>query len=277
MTDAVDFYYDDHYLSEFGFTICSIDNESNGVVTVSNNNKLTFNRVAKSNGKRFSLVSSKYEGCYTANFMIAKVNTDAINWGGAVELITDTEYNDIARWLNQRSFKPVYFEFATPGHDDHLCRFNASFNLEKVYINNSLRALRVTMETDSPFPFDEEREYSYTVTDISEPEKVWDSNYHIGNSYPDVVVTVHADGDFWMRNETNGCYTEIKNCVAGEVITIKGTEKIITTSNAEHEKRLWNDFNFEYFSICNTMQNVVNTVYFGLPCKVVISYCPQLK
>ena len=277
MTDAVDFYYDDHYLSEFGFTICSIDDESNGVVTVSNNNKLTFNRVAKSSWKRFSLVSSKYEGCYTANFTIAKVKTEAVNWVETGELITDTEYNDIARWLNQRSFKPVYFEFDTPGHDDHLCRFNASFNLEKVYINNSLRALRVTMETDSPFPFDEEREYSYTVTDISEPEKVWDSNYHIGNSYPDVVVSVHADGEFWMRNETNGCYTEIKNCVAGEVITIKGAEKIITTSVAEHEKRLWNDFNFEYFSICNTMQNVVNTVYFGLPCKVVISYCPQLK
>ena len=88
MTDAVDFYYDDHYLSEFGFTICSIDNESNGVVTVSNNNKLTFNRVAKSSGKRFSLVSSKYEGCYTANFTIAKVKTEAVNWVETGGLIT---------------------------------------------------------------------------------------------------------------------------------------------------------------------------------------------
>ena len=75
---AYDFEYDNHFLSDFGFIICSFD--SKGIETVSNGSKITFNKVSAQGGSKHELVSTEYEDCLETTFQISKARC-----GGDIE------------------------------------------------------------------------------------------------------------------------------------------------------------------------------------------------
>lgn len=266
MIAANDFYYDGQYLSDYGFIICGEAGEvGDGVVTPGS--KITFNKVARNGGKRFSLTSAKYDECYTAEFHICKKNN---------AVISNDEYRDIMRWLNRREFLQLYFidDF---DNDSDTCFYNASFAIEKVYNKYQLRMLKLTMETDSPFGYGQEQTATYTIGDITKTVLLSDVSDEIGYTYPSMEITINKNGDFEMYNQTFDSLMRIKNCSVDEVITIDGDAKIISTSNEAHKATLYNDFNFEFFKFGNTIDNRSNRISFTLPCKVELRYKPIIK
>ena len=67
----------------------------------------------------------------------------------------------------------------------------------------------------------------------------------------------------------------IANCLADEVITIDGNTHSITTTKSSHD--VYNDFNYDYFKIGNTINNRSNKISVSLPCKIELRYSPIIK
>lgn len=270
---AVDFEYDNQYLSDYGFIICDFD-FSSGTSTVNSGSNITFNKIPHNSGKRYSLSSTQYDSCVTTTFDICK--DPDIYHGNDME-ITNDEYRDIIRWLNRREFLKFHVIDAYCDSDGFrdTCYFNASFNAEKVLIDGKLYGVRLTMETNMPFGYGQERSVSWTFTDSNVVKILRDVSDEIGYIYPTVIISINQDGNLSLYNEMENCTTYIRNCKVGEVITMNGEMKTITTTYANHD--ICNDFNYEFFRIGNTINDRNNRISASLPCSVVIKYAPIIK
>lgn len=265
---ALDFEYDGQYLSDYGFIICNFDNSS--MNTISAGSVITFNKVPLHSGKRFGLSSTQYDECIQTTFTICKnpqLYKDNMQ-------ISNDEYRDIMRWLNRRQF----LNFQLLGGDDYdgeTCFYQASFNIGKIKIAEILYGMELTMETDKPFGYGQEQSFTWTVSDPSKPYILSDISDEIGTTYPSMEITINADGNFSLYNEMENCTMEIKNCSVGEVITIDGDAQIITTSMNSHH--IYDDFNFEFLRIGNTITSRSNKMTCSLPCKIEFKYSPIIK
>lgn len=264
---AVDFEYDGQYLSDYGFTICDFDNTS-GFQTVSGGSKITFNKVARNRGERYGLTSTQYDECIEASFYICK---DPCEYDDMI--ITNDEYRDLARWLNRTRY--LKFRMISEDGLSDTCYYDASFNIEKVLTDRMLYGLRLTLDTNRPFGYGETVKYDFNVTDTSKQYIVSDMSDTIGYTYPTIIITVSEAGNLAVNNLTSGSMMVIKNCSSGETISVFGDTKIVQSSNDSHA--IYDDFNFEFFRIENSIDNRNNFVTFSLPCTVSISYDPIIK
>ncbi len=267
---AVDFSFDGHNLRDFGMIICSFDGPS-GSQTVSAGSKLTFNTVPMHSGKKHVLTGTQYDERITVTFSIAKNPCDYSDFSDMK--ITNDEFRDLMRWLNRREFLKFQI-FDENEKDRDACYYNASFNVEKVLIGGELYGLTLTMETDAPYGYGEEQVLVYEMKSGKEYD-LWDLSDEIGYIYPDMVITCNSSGTLQLENLTEECLMEIKNCTAGEVITINGDAQVITTTDKNHA--IYDDFNFEFFKIGNTFNNRKNIFTTTLPCTLEIRYCPIIK
>lgn len=261
---ALDFKYDNRYLSDYGFVICTFDSSS-GVDIVDGGSKIAFKTTPRHRGSVHSLIGTTYDECVTATFDICK-NPDFHNQEDME--ISEDEYRDIVRWLNRRRF----YEFRLVGTD---VRYNAAFNIEKVKIDGVLYGIRLTMETDKPFGYGVEIKETWIVNNTSETHTIKDLSDEIGYIYPSLKITCRQSGNLSIVNKTEDCSTVIRNCSKGEVITIDGLTQIIQSSVSDH--RIYEDFNFEFFKIGNTINNRMNQVSASLPCEIELSYSPIVK
>lgn len=155
--------------------------------------------------------------------------------------------------------------------------YNASFNVQKIYIGKNLIGISLTMETDSPVGYGQTQTYRYTVTDQKKEFLLSDVSDEIGCIYPDLKIVIDRPGDLTISNTTFNTTTIIKNCKIDETITIKGDTQIIETDSNEHKQTLTKDFNFEFLQIGNTIKSRQNRITFSLPCKVELTYTPSIK
>lgn len=269
---AIDFEYDNRYLSDYGFIICDF-NFGSGANEIDAGSTITFNKISRHSGKKYSLSSTQYDECITTSFDICK-NPDIYD-PKDMEISND-EYRDIMRWLNRREF--LKFQVIDDGNDNFerdTCYYNASFNIDKIKINEKLYGMRLKMETDKPFGYGQEQSVSWTFSDSNVSKILSDISDEIGYIYPTVIITINRNGDLSLYNELENCTTVIKNCKVGEVITLDGDTHIITTTYISHD--VCNDFNYEFFRIGNTINNRNNRISVSLPCNVVIKYTPIIK
>ena len=264
---ATDFEYDGYYLSDFGFTICSF-NGSSGVETVSAGSKISFNTVSTHYGKHFNLAGTQYDSCITTTFSICKDTCQGDDF-----VITNDEYRDMMRWLNRREF--LKFRLLYDEDDDREpCYYDGSFNVEKIMAAQGLVGLELTLETNKPFGYGQEKYYSWTVTGGSSV-RLYDISDEVGYIYPSVVITVMEAGNLQITNDLEPCTMVIKNCSSGEVITIDGNTHIITSSLNSH--KISDDFNFDYLRIGNTINNRSNNITCSLNCMLEIRFNPIIK
>lgn len=269
---AIDFEYNNRYLSDYGFIICDF-NFGSGANEIDAGSTITFNKISRHSGKKYSLSSTQYDECITTSFDICK-NPDIYD-PEDMEISND-EYRDIMRWLNRREF--LKFQVIDDGNDNFerdTCYYNASFNIDKIKINEKLYGIRLKMETDKPFGYGQEQSVSWTFSDSNVSKILSDISDEIGYIYPTVIITINRNGDLSLYNELENCTTVIKNCKVGEVITLDGDTHIITTTYISHD--VCNDFNYEFFRIGNTINNRNNRISVSLPCNVVIKYTPIIK
>lgn len=265
---ACDFEYDGLYLSDFGFVICRFDSASD-VESVNPGSQITFNTVSRNRGKKHSLTGTRYEECIEASFDICKDPSSHDDLR-----ITDNEYRELMRWLNRNTF--CKFSIVDDENIEMEPRYyNASFNIEKYKIDDILYGLNLSMITDAPFGYGAERILKFDIEDTSKSYALIDTSDEIGYIYPSVKIECKTDGTILITNDKERCTTQIKNCHAGEVITINGDA--LTLSSTDNTHKIYNDFNFEFLKIGNTFNDRVNRLTISLPCKLEIRYTPIVK
>lgn len=264
---AVDFEYDGQHLSDYGFIICDFEGSS-GANAVDVGAKISFNKSPIFHGMKHVLLSAEYEDCVSAEFDICKdpeVYDDLE--------ITSDEFRDLMRWLNRRKF----YEMCIFDQDEDYesVFFNASFNIEKIKISEKTCGLKLYMETDSPFARGAEQNFKHTFSSDSEEYVISDLSDDIGFLYPVLTIKCKESGDLTISNTTFECSTTIKNCYNGETITIDGNSLSIATDSETHN--IYNDFNYEFFIIGNSINNRKNTITASAQCEVEIRYSPLIK
>lgn len=264
----IDFIYDGTCLSDYGFVLCDFDNQNTFTFTDAGI-PIKFEKSSINGGKRFSLISTGHEECLTGRYDICK-NPDMFEEDMS---ITDDEYLDIVRWLNRREF--LKFQPIDESGAERDVFYNASFNIQKVELDGKLYGLRLAMETDRPYGYGTEQNISFDFDNTNAENILRDISDEIGAIYPTVIITCNAAGNLSLHNCLEDCTTIIKNCSAGEVITMDGDNQIISTSIASH--KLSKDFNFEFFRIGNLSNNRDNVIQSSLPCHIEIRYNPIIK
>lgn len=267
---AIDFEYDGQYLSSYGFIICDFD-FSNDAVEAGAGSNITFNKVPRHQGKKFSLTSTQYDECITTTFDICK-NPSVYN-PEDMEILDD-EYRALVRWLNRRELLRFGF-ISDEDYEQSICYYQASFNVTKIKIREKLYGVRLTMETDRPFGYGQEQTITWTFAGGDTPKILDDFSDEIGTLYPTVIITCKGNGDLTLKNDLEKCTTVIKNCKNGEVITLYGDTQVITSSLSAHD--ICQDFNFEFFRIGNTITNRNNKITASLPCTITLKYAPIIK
>lgn len=264
---ALDFEYDNRYLSDFGFIICSFDSPS-GADVVSAGSKITFNTVSQNKGARYGLTGTQYDECITTTFDICK-NPDMYE---NLE-ITNDEYLELIRWLNRKKFLKLHI--IDDEHEIEPCYYEASFNISKIKIGEILYGLELEMVTNKPFGYGEKREVTNTFTSSSLSFILKDNSDEIGYIYPSIKIICNQAGDLTITNDFTKSNTCIKGCDLNEVITINGLTREIVSSSPNHD--IYNDFNYDYFKIGNEMNTRDNKITTNIPCVITFSYSPIIK
>lgn len=267
--NAIDFEYDNQYLSDYGFIICDFD-ASSGVDTISAGSNLTFNTVPKNRGKQYSLASTQYDECITVTFDICK--DPETHEESEMELTSD-ECRDLMRWLNRREFLKFQVLYDEPNYDS--CTYNASFNVSKIVIAEKIVGLELEMTSDKPFAYGQERSVVLNITDTSKTYNVLDNSDEIGYISPNLIITCNSSGDLEIENTFCDSVMLIKNCSAGEVITIDGENMLISSSLSGH--KIYDDFNFEFLKIGNNYYSCTNPIKASISCTIKIKYNPIIK
>ena len=264
---ATDFEYDGRYLSDYGFIVCDFDS-SDGANAVDSGSKLTFNTISQYKGNKHSLVDTQYEDCIQATFDVCK-NPDIYD---DLE-ITIEEYRELVRWLNRKQF--LKFRIFDDENELDPCYYEASFNISKIKINEILYGIRLEMTTNRPFGFGQEQRKVFNFQDETQFHVLNDISDEIGYIYPLMTITCYANGNLRISNDITKCRTVIRNCSENEIITIDEKTGTITSSDVEHD--VYNDFNYEFFKIGNTIDNRSNKITVNAPCKIELRYAPIIK
>ena len=264
---ALDFEYDNRYLSDYGFIVCDF-NGSNGVVTSSAGAKISFDKVSVGRGEKHSFIGSKYDECISATFDICK---DPDKYVSSELPVSEEEERDLLRWLNRNDFH----RFQVLKDKGDPCFFNASFNLERIKIREIVYGFRLTMETDAPFGYGEEKKKHFLFEIGSLSKMFYDISDVVGFIRPDLKIKLAKSGNFEISNNQYNEKTIIKNCVAGETIIFHGFAEIIESDVESHD--ISNDFNYTFFKIGNTLENRNNVITVSLPCEIELKYAPIVK
>lgn len=265
---AIDFEYDGQYLSDYGFIICEFE-KARGLQVKSAGSKVSFNKVSRHGGKKFSIAGAKYDECITTTFDICK---NAEEYDMNEMEITNDEYRDIMRWLNRKEF--LKFQLLDDQDRDN-CYYFASFNIDTLFVSDKLFGMRLTMETDKPFGYGQDQEIKWTFASPNITKLLSDVSDEVGIIYPDVTIKCMRNGDLELLNSDTNCRVMLRNCSVGEIITMKGDIMTIATSYNSHD--IVNDFNYQFLKIGNTINNRSNHITASNPCEVTIRYTPIIK
>lgn len=259
---AFDFSYGNKNLSDFGFIICNFGNK--GLDTVSDGCQISFNTVSVYSGAKHELVSTQYEDCLGTTIQICKHSCD-----GGIQEITSTEHRNLTRWLNRKKFlkfKPLSEEYID-------LYFEASFNISRIELDGRLLGFELEVITNRPFALREPRILKIENTEQDGKHSINDISHEEGYIYPHTEITINQNGNLKIYNAIENRDTIIKNCVAGEIITMD--YPVIQSSISSHN--IQNDFNWNFFRVANTFENSRNDLTISIPCSINVKYSPVVK
>lgn len=267
----VDFEYDNRRLSDFGFMVGHIDDNS-GVKQIDVGCDITFETVKNNHSSAHSITSSKYDSVYKAEFEIIKIscknNHDDV-------YTTPLELRDLIRWLNVRGhykFKP--FDTNSDGLD---VSYYGSFNIKELAIAGRLVGLSLSFTSNAPHGFDDVIELQFETYSENETITIYGDSDDSAIIYPDVSVRCLTDGTLRISNLTSGNSLVVENCSANETITFDGEHKLIVTDNESHKETLYDDFKYDYLDILIERFECENIYEVSIPCEISISYLPLRK
>lgn len=265
----VDFEYNGERLSDYGLTVCNFDNPEETVEIGSN---ISINKIKAPNAYNYISASYSYEDDSKPVIQICKsfCSTDD-NYA-----ISEEELRRYVRWLNRKGyykFKPIYDDITFTD-----AFYMATFNIKLIKIDGGIVGLELTIDCDAPFGYVEPVTHVFTLNSNEDRFIMQDYSDEVGYLYCDATIKCLSSGDLKIYNTYDTENTVIvKNCIEGETIKLLGKQKIISTDKIQHERTLFNDFNYNYLRICNSYDNTDNQFTASIPCKIKMSYTPIRK
>lgn len=261
--NCYDFIFDGISSKEYGLLICSFDGDTSGIAT--GGNKIEFNTFKAPNSNRWAKTVAAYNEQLTFSFQICKNPCN----DGHEEPFTEREIAFIMRWLVRKDYK--YLTFIQEGYED--IHYNCQINVERYLVSGQCYGFELTVLCDAPFGWSDIKTTTISSS-TSKSVNIYDASDEIGILYPSVDLFVHRDssgGTIQLENQLTGAQTIIKNCVAGEHITMN--QMLITSSEYEtNHTTLHNDFNWDWFTIGNTFNDRVNPITVTGDCDVVLHW-----
>lgn len=182
---------------------------------------------------------------------------------------TVEDIEELKRWLCRPA--PHIFRLIDSQYSD--VYWEGSFNLTEEVTGSNRIGVTITFVSTRPFALQNDIQYSGTVNS-GDTITINDSSVEQGFLYPDMVITCLADGELEIYNDFESRATIVKNCQADEEITFSKYLQI-STSNTMHD--IYNDFNYQFFRICNNYETNENVITFSIPCRYSITYNPIRK
>ena len=270
---CIDFEYDGQLLSDYDCVICNIGN-SPGVETTDFGNHVSLNTVYSIGLNKFHISSTRYDEPYMVQFQVAKLSHDK----KLESHFDEYELSNMMRWLNRKrycKFKPIYKD-----GECYDVYYMGTFDAQAIELCGKIIGLDLTLKTNAPFGYYEPVCVHMNLENTEDTYTLIDSSDEVGFIYPTTAkIECLSNGNLALKNSKDNRYMEVKNCRAGEVITLNGEEKQIT-STMSHNK-LYNDFNYNFIRIYNGRENGIddsNNVFSStLPCNVSLVYSPICK
>lgn len=257
-----DFEYDGLRLSDFGMVMCKLG--SGGIDTVSNGSNIEFNTISTLNGMKHELASSRYDDCLTATFQICNNFCD----GEDGEISLETMRN-VMRWLNRKTFH----KFRLMSDEYAGIYFMASFNVSRIEMDGMLVGFELEMFSDSPFGLFDEVSLKIDNDVAGKTICFYSGSDEEGFIYPRMEINVESNGDLEVHSVKDDRTMVVRNCKAGEKITVD--YPVITSSRSDHE--IQNDFNWIFYRISTEFRDSENEITISLPCSVTMEYSPVAK
>ncbi|MCX4315410.1 MAG: hypothetical protein OSJ52_02040 [Lachnospiraceae bacterium] len=176
------------------------------------------------------------------------------------------EIAEYSRWLQRRD---GYKKFQFLGTEFAGIEFYAiATELNELSVGNVTYGLEVKMMTDAPYGVS--AKLSKTIS-FTGDNTYTDFNHsdEYGYLYPDLNIVVQAAGDLTITNQFEARQTVIRNCQAGELLTLNGELRQITSSKPY---QLEDRFNWKWLRFCKTDKNSQNILSASLPCIVTVTY-----
>lgn len=263
---ALDFFFDDRYLSDMGYIVCTLDGQE--TIKKTSVSKIEYSTVKTPNRSVWNRASSADVEPLTTTIQILKLSCE----DETVQELTSTEIGEMTRWLC-RADKYCEFSFVQDGYEDIF--YNVKIDLDKIDIYGITSGFELTITSDKPYGYTKENINSIAVTPTS-PYIIYDTSDVIGYTYPDTLTIVcNEAGDLTLTNSIDSRVTQIKGCVNNEVITINGKTLQISSSVLTHD--IANDFNYIFPRISNkkdTRENIIST---NKNCSLTISWSVNRK
>ena len=246
VNDLRDFTYCGKKLSDFHCVIGGLS--TGGLDTTDIGNKLNMNAVNLPFLKKQKSVWATYDDMLTSTISIIK--DPCLN----EPFFTHSEAIAIMRWLNQPKYREFIPEYSRDDWQTTV-HYNVTFNVQALTVGSSVCGFSLEMESSAPFGYYDEVVISnnaptLTMTDTSDEQ---------GYIYPIVKLEVVTAGAVVLSNSAEARHTIIDNCEVGEIITLDGERGFITSENADHAT-LFNDFNYFYPRVWNSMDDQGNDI-----------------
>ena len=252
-----DFIFDGRALSEFGYILVFENTED--AMDTSNMEMKTIKgaRNDKSLGVGYS-----YGDNLTATYLIMKnfceFPEDDLN-------LTDEDVSELTRWLCRKQYK--WFRYVDDDGATSDVWYQGYWTVQKEYAGDSVIGLKITLHTNAPYG------YSRIIKHFSN-ETAFDINVNTdeeGYIYPTVTIQLAEGGELHFINTTENRDMELKNCVAGETITIEnGDVQQIGSTNTAHD---WiHEFNYKYPRFVTSYGNLENHFTINKQADITLEY-----
>lgn len=257
-----DFQYDNEFGSDYMLMPCLFDSNG-GVETVDFGSQFSGEAISIVGTDETVNVNNTYSSMRFPTFQACKIDSSCNPLPISAE-----EFSKINRWLNRKESHK--FKIKEESYEN--IYFLGKFNVQAIKINESIQGVSLTFQSDYPYGFVDEISINYKNC---KEFMIYDHSDETGDIYPITTIKCLEPGTLRIANSMDNEILEINNCVANEVITIDNKHSVITSTVGTHD--LCNDFNYNYFKICNTYNERRNNYSSTLNIDITIKYSPVRK
>ncbi|MCI8793102.1 MAG: hypothetical protein HFG38_09935 [Eubacterium sp.] len=263
---CTEFVFDGISSKEYDIFICSFDGSHSGEMTAGNHIEFTSFKAPNSN--KWSKIGATYNEQLTFSFQVCKYR----NGSHDIKPFSERELAFLLRWLVRKDYK--WLQFIQEGYENIF--YNCQLNVERYVISGQCYGLTLTANCDAPFGWSEIM--STTISSSTEKTvKLYDSSDEIGEIYPSVEIFVKGNKqDILIENLFTDKKMEIRNCIPNEHIIMKNmilnSEYIGFKKSSENHAGIMDDFNYQWLTIGNTLDNRENEIKVTGNCEVILEW-----
>lgn len=257
---------------EYGLVICSFDGSQDGTATAGSNIEFTTFKTPGSD--TWLKTGATYHEQLTFSFQVCKYRCHA----GDIKPFTERELAFLMRWLVRKEYG--WLQFIQEGYENIF--FHCQIKAERHLIGGQCCGLTLTVTCDAPFGWSQNMTATISSS-ASNTVCLYDSSDEIGEVCPSIEIIMGNTPDrqdITIANSLTGTSMQIDHCVPGESITIKNRQIFSSECIAVPDQHkytgdhttLYDDFNYQWFTIGNTFDNRENEITVTGNCTVTMNW-----